>query len=441
MPTGTVHAPWARGVAVCIALTVAGTGCGSADNAPKIASVPVVATTAAPHVEPCGAGTPAPSDEIGISGDTITVGVVADVTGIRAQFVPSWQAMQAFAAFCNSQGGIAGRRLEVRLFDTNVFNHRAAISDSCASVFALVGSASAFDGDGSSIESDCGIPDVPAFVAEPAHERVATVVSPLPSPSNLFLIGPQRYLAEQEPAAVRRAGMAFLNIGVTAVRATRQLEASRSIGYRFTSVDPLPALYDSADIDGLVARIAKRKVGYLSVQGRVADLATIQVALAARQSMPGVVDAGPLAYDPSYLQAAGPAAEGTYVLTQTAPFTDVAIAPELQRYVEWLDRAVPGATPTALGARSWSAALLFAEATRRAASHLDRSTLLRELRTIHAWDGNGIQVPADPGSGLTSACFAYLRVRAADFRRAYPASGFACPRDGWLRLPRDFRRL
>lgn len=436
-----MHAPWARYFAVLCVLGGAGAACGSANSQPKIAAVAAVPTTAAPHVEPCGGGTPNPSDEIGISADAITVGVVADVTGIRAQFVPSWQAMQAFAAFCNSRGGIAGRRLEVRLFDTNVFNHRAAISDSCGSVFALVGSASAFDGDGSSIESDCGIPDVPAFVAEPAHERVPTVVSPLPSPPNLLSVGPQRYLARKEPAAVRHAGMVYLNIGVTALRASRQLEASRAVGYRFTTVEPLPALFSSTELDAVVAKVGKRRVGYLSVQARVADLATIQIALAARQSMPAMVDAGPLAYDPSYLKAAGSAAEGTYIATLTTPFTDAASTPELQRYIEWLNRTVPGATPTALGARSWSAGLLFAEAARRSAPRLDRSTVLAALRTIHSWDGNGIQVPADPGSGLISTCFAYVRVRSGEFRRAYPASGFACPHDGSLRLRRDFRHL
>jgi hypothetical protein len=431
----------ARWIAVALAAALMGAACGSAAVEQKVAAVPVVSTAHAAHVEPCGPGTPTPSDETGVSADAITVGVVADVTGPRALFLSNWQAMEAFAAFCNSQGGIAGRRLDVRLFDTNVFNHRAAMSDSCSSVFALVGSASAFDGDGSTIESDCGIPDVPALVAEPAHERVPTVVAPVPNPQNLFLVGPERYLARKEPAAVRRSAMAYLDVGVTALRAARQLEASRAVGYHFTSVDPIPALYTPADIDALVARLMARGVRYLSVQGRVGDLATIQAALAAKGVPLAVVDAGPLFYDPSYLKAAGAVAEGTYVVTQTTPFTDAGAVPELGRYTDWLARSVPGAAPTAQGVRSWSAGLLFAEAARRAASHLDRSTVLAQLRAIHAWDGNGIQVPADPGSGRTSTCFAYLRVRSGEFRRDYPSSGFACPRDGWLRLNRDFYHL
>ncbi len=437
----TQRAKRARYGVALLSCALVAAACGSTATAPPRAAEPTVAAKHAPHVEPCGPGTPTPSDEIGVTADAVTVGVVADVTGIRAQFLPAWEAMQAFAAFCNSEGGIAGRRLDVRLFDTNVFSHRIAITNSCGAVFAVVGSASAFDGDGADIESDCGIPDVPAVVLEPAHERVPTVVAPLPNPQNQYLVGPQRYLAAEHPAATRSAGMAYLNVGVTALRATREIAATRQIGYRYTSIDPIPALFSSADIDHLVTNLQQRKVRYLAVQARVSDLATIQTALAAKHAMPEVVDAGTLAYDPAYLQQAGAAAEGTYVATQTTPFDEAASSPELRRYTDWLGRTVPGASPTTLGARSWSSGLLFAEAARRASAHLDRSTLLGQLRSVHAWDGNGIQVPADPGAGLTSSCFAYLRVTGGEFRRVYPARGFACPSDGWLHLRRDFRHL
>ena len=431
----------ARFIALVAAASMVIAACGSSTTARVVQPVVTVSTQPVPHVEPCGSGPVTPSNETGLSNEAITVGVIADVTGARAQFLSNWQAMQAFAAFCNSRGGIAGRRLDVKLFDANVFNHRTAVIDSCATVFALVGSAAAFDGDGASIESDCGIPDVPALIAEPGHDRVPTVVAPLPNPQDLFLVGPERYLARTHPNAVRNAAMAYLDVGVTAVRASREVEATRRIGYRYTIIDPIPALYGDQDVKALVGHLKSRSVRYLSFQGRVTDLAAFQTAIAASGHQVDVVDAPPLFYDPSYPIAAGAAAEGTYVVTQTTPFTDTASSPELRRYTEWLGRAVPGAVPTAYGARGWSAGLLFAEAVRRAAAKLDRASVLAQLRAIHAWDGNGIQVPADPGSGRASSCFAYMQVRSGSFIRAYPSRGFACPRDGWLRLNRNFRHL
>jgi ABC-type branched-subunit amino acid transport system substrate-binding protein len=425
----------------CAALLAA--ACGTSD-APKATptAVAAVATTRVPTVTPCGPGNASPSSEIGVTPEAITVGVVADVSGARALFRTNWEAMQAFAAYCNDAGGIAGRELRVQLFDTQVFRHRQAMIDSCTSVFALVGSAAAFDGDGASIEADCGIPDVAALVAQPAHERVPTVITPMPNPQRLYLVGPLRYLARLDPSAVRRAAMAYLDVGVTAVRAARQVEASRAVGYRFRSIAPIPAITGQGDLDGIAEQVVDRKAEYLSVQGSVGDLAGVQIALAARGYRPKLVDAtSPLFYDPRYLRAVGDAGEGTYVLTTTTPFEDADRVPELERYVDWLQRTVPGAEPTAQGVRSWSAGLLFAEAARRSTPDLDRATLLNRLRGIHAWDGNGIQIRTDPGSGRASSCFAYVRVESGEFRRAYPAKGFACPSDGWLRLRRDFTHL
>jgi ABC-type branched-subunit amino acid transport system substrate-binding protein len=425
-----------------VATAIVVTACGSAASTrTPTAAVPVVATTRAPAVSPCGPGTAGPSDEIGVTPDAITVGVVADVSGARAVFRSNWEAMEAFAAYCNAQGGIAGRHLNVQLFDAAVFNHRKAITDSCTSVFALVGSAASFDGDGASVETDCGIPDVPALVAEPGHARVPTVVAPLPNPQQLYLAGPLRYLAHVAPDAVRHAAIDYLDVGVTAVRAARQVEASKAVGYRFSSIATIPALVGPSDQARLADQIARRGAQYVTVQGSITDLAGLQIAMAARNYRPKVVDAGPLFYDPKYPATAGTAADGTYVVTQTTPFDDAARVPELARYVDWLGRTVPGAEPTAQGVRSWSAGLLFAEAARRASAHLDRTSLLTRLRAVHAWDGNGIQVPTDPAAGRASTCFAYVRVEGGAFQRAFPARGFSCPRDGWLRLRRDYTHL
>jgi len=278
-------------------------------------------------------------------------------------------------------------------------------------------------------------------VAEPAHGRVPTVVAPLPNPQQLYLVGPLRYLAQVAPDAVKRSAMGYLDVGVTAVRATRQVEASRAVGYRFPVIDTIPALTATEKIDKFTDRIVSKRVQYLTVQGSITDLAGVQTALASRGYRPKLVDAGPLFYDPRYPRAVGAAGDGTYVLAQTTPFDDAARVPELGRYLDWLQRTVPGSEPTAQGVRSWSAALLFAEAARRASAHLDRTSLLARLRAVHAWDGNGVQVPADPSAGRTSTCFAYVRVEAGTFQRAYPSRGFSCPRNGWLRLRRDFTHL
>ena len=373
------------------------------------------------------------------------VGVVADVTGARAGFRSNWEAMQAFAAYCNAQGGIAGRRLDVRLFDTNVFRHRQAITDACTSVFAIVGSAAAFDGDGASVETDCGIPDVPALVAEPAHERVPTVVAPLPNPQQLYLVGPAPLLrphrARRRPT--RRDGVPERRRH----RDPRRPAGGGRAGGRLPVPDhrPGPGPHRAPDdYDRIAQRIVRRHAPATSrCRARSPTWSGVQTALAARNYRPE--DRGRRA---AVLRPALPATRGCRrrghlrASRRRRRSTTSASVPELGA----LRRLVAAHRPGRRADRARACAAGRPDScsprppgARRA--HLDRTTLLARLRAVHAWDGNGIQVPADPGAGRTSTCFAYVRVEGGGFQRAYPDRGFACPRDGWLRLRRDFTHL
>ena len=398
---------------------------------------------ASPSVSPCGPGTPGPSNEIGVTPEAITIGVVADVTGARAGFRSNWEAMQAFAAACNSEGGIAGRRLDVRLFDTNVFQHRQAITDACTSVFAIVGSAAAFDGDGSTVEADCGIPDVPAFVAEPAHARVPTLVSPLPSPQKLYLVGPLRYFARIAPLAVRHAAVAYLDVGVSAIRAARHVEAAKAVGYRFSSIDTIPALPSDADFDTIARHVSlpacavPDRPGDHRGPGRGAE----------RLSPAGTTGR----------RSSTRSGRSSTTLTTWRPPAPRPRAPTCSRRPRRSTTPRPcpssGATSTGSSApcpapsrrpRACGAGRPGCCSPRRPGARPGTSTAppsLARLRAVHAWDGNGIQIPTDPGHGRSSTCFAYVRVEGGGFQRAYPDRGFACPRDGWLRLRRDFTHL
>ena len=114
---GTSRATRGRGrvFGALLAVALVASACGSAATpSASTQRVGAVSTAKVHTVSPCGPGTAGPSDEIGVTPDAITVGVVADVTGARAGFRSSWEAMQAFAAYCNSLGGVSGRRLDVK---------------------------------------------------------------------------------------------------------------------------------------------------------------------------------------------------------------------------------------------------------------------------------------------------------------------------------------
>jgi hypothetical protein len=391
----------------------------------------------AAHVEPCGPGTAKGDTETGVTDQAVTIGTIADVTGVRPDlFLGNWQAMDAFVAFCNSMGGVNGRRLVLRKLDSRLFSHREQTLAACDSVFALVGSGAALDASGAQAGADCGIPDIPAFTAETPHSMAPNLVQPLPNPSGTFAAGPARYLARRFPQALARSAMFYGSVGVTAVQARRQIQAYEQFGFRFT--DRIPFDIVSPGFDRLVGELGTNRVGYVSMWSEALDFGKLMNALRARGIRPVVAEAGQQAYDPRFLQAGGAAVEGTYITATTVPFAEASTSPELQRYLRWLDTTHPGAQPTALGVQGWSAGLLFADALRSLGDNVTRAGLLAALHRVHAWDGNGMHIRTDPGANRQLACFMFLQVRKGQFARAFPDRGFSCSPDNVATLRPTF---
>ena len=76
------------------------------------------------------------------------IGVIADISGVvPGLFGAAPEAVEAYAAMVNEDGGINGRDLVVEVFDTETTDagNAAAYEEACPKVFASVGSESAFD--------------------------------------------------------------------------------------------------------------------------------------------------------------------------------------------------------------------------------------------------------------------------------------------------------
>jgi ABC-type branched-subunit amino acid transport system substrate-binding protein len=413
------------GAALVVALGAGACALPGGDHHEAASRPAIAASTPAPHVEPCGPGRATGATDTGVTDQAIMIAAIADVGGVRPDlFRANWDAMDAFVAWCNSVGGVNGRKLRLEKLDSALFDDRSQTIAACSTAFALVGSAAALDGAGAQSGEDCGIPDIPAFTAEPSHETASNVVQPLPNPPDSYPVGPGRYLASRFPVAVKHASIFYSSVGVTAVQAKRQIESYTDAGFRF--VDQVPFDVVGANFDTLVAPLKRHAPGYVYVQGELTDLVNAEKALAKAGIKPEVVDAGQQAYDVDFLKQGGATVEGTYVIATTVPFAEASTSPELQRYLHWLDVTHPGAQPTALGVQGWSAGLLFAEALRSLGSNVTRAGLLEALRKVHHWDGNGLHVPSDPGANRQLGCFSYLQVRNGAFVRAYPAHGFSC---------------
>src|SRR6476469_5737253 len=88
------------------------------------------------------------SSDVGVTADTIRIGVVADVDNpfVPGLFKGARDAVIGGAKYINANGGIAGRKLVVDVYDSklNANETRNAFIEACEKDFALVGTTALF---------------------------------------------------------------------------------------------------------------------------------------------------------------------------------------------------------------------------------------------------------------------------------------------------------
>ena len=127
----------------------------------------------------CGSGNPAHGrTDRGVTDTTITIGVISDKSGVVA--VPTAGidgSVEAFVEFCNSLGGINGRRLVLKHYDSKILNEGDAMKQACDDdIFALVGSGSVQDDQGALTMVQCKLVEVAAYTATYVKGLVAARV-------------------------------------------------------------------------------------------------------------------------------------------------------------------------------------------------------------------------------------------------------------------------
>ena len=219
-------------------------------------SRPALATpTATVEAEaPVSPGPTVEPEAPGISDGAIKIGVIADASGgnaVTSGSESAWLAMRAWAQAVNSTGGLGGRDVEIVLFDSNVFDHRAAIQEACDSdIFALVGSYALFDGDGVDLLNDesCRLPDFPAATISPARRESPVTFVSNPTSNSVWQAGPAQFLSERFPDAAAAVGTVVLDLPVAFYRAQRDIEATTAGGFNFAfqaTADVIDADYDA----------------------------------------------------------------------------------------------------------------------------------------------------------------------------------------------------
>jgi ABC-type branched-subunit amino acid transport system substrate-binding protein len=376
-----------------------------------------------------GADYAAAAAEDGVTGDTIVIANLADLTGpVPGLFKAAQDGMKAFVAYINSQGGVLGRQLELENFDTNTnaTEHRIATTQACNDAFAIVGAFSVGDNGGAPVAAECGIPNIIDVATSPQAAEAEGTFAPVPVVPNLWPTGPLEWIRREHPDAVKDAGIIAIDNPITILNGEKVRKTAESVGFDFIYKEKSPAV--ESNFAPYVVDMRRQGVEYLTWSGESQNLVRLLGAMEQQNYRPEVINFDAVAYNQGFLRQAGEAAEGVLINLNVSPLEEADGNPEMQKYLEWLEKTVPGARPDIFGIYSWSAGLLFVKALEQA-GEADRQAVLDALADIHEWTGNGLHAPTDPGSGTPANCFLYVQVHDGRFERVYPDEGFDCDGD------------
>jgi len=377
----------------------------------------------------------------GVTANQITLATASDISGVQpGLFKSTWQAMEALAAYANSQGGVCGRGIKNLLLDSQASStaDRAAVQQACDQSFALVGSMSAFDDGGASAGQDCGIPDISAITVNQARSDATNVYPAYPVGPHHFATGWGLYIKNTYPEAVQTACFVTLNVGVSVQNGQQRINALTKLGYRFVWTGQTQVV--QANYTPFVQQMKDHDCHFIDMLADYQSMVRFQQAMQQQNWYPQIRVWDSAAYSPAYLTQGGSAVNSvtgvacsvnpqpcpSYVFINTSLFEEASSNPELQLYETWLQRVAPGAQPDYFGEYAWSAGRLFIKAAAAVGAHLTRSALLAELKTIHAWNDFGMHATHDIGNKLEANCYLYVETVNDRFVRKTPASGWTC---------------
>jgi hypothetical protein len=394
---------------------------------------------------PCGEGEAAVAEGEGPGTDKLFVGVANDRSaeirpGLNKEF---WDTAQAFATWCNEQGGIQGLPIELVDLDGQVVNVEAAMTTACTGVFAMVGGGFAqdqleFSGKEGSDFHQCGLIDIPAFAVSIDKSLSNGKVEPIPNPANKVSTQWVRDLMKVYPDETELMSivvgelpsMQTVKTQFEAAAEAEGLELGDSISYPVTGADDWGPYAD---------RVIESGATSVYWIGEPSNAASLQAKLAEKE-WDGIVLHQTNAYDSVLFSAGDGSAEMAVLRTAFHPFEEREDWPAIDQYLTMME-SVDGAKIAALGLQAMSSWLLFAVAADECATQndgvIDRTCVLEQAAAQDDWTAGGLHVPTDPGGTEPPECGLLLAVEGESFVRRWPEiggegddlDGFSCPED------------
>ncbi|MBV8161610.1 MAG: ABC transporter substrate-binding protein, partial [Acidimicrobiia bacterium] len=332
------------------------------------------------------------STDIGVTGNTITVGNVSDLGGpVPGLFQGGPYGTQAYFDYVNGQGGIYGRKLQLKTVDDQLdcSQNEAAYTTLVGQVFAFVGSWS--------LDDYCGAQVLAAHPAPAIQQALSVQFQNLPGsysidPYNAGAItGYFEYFKAKFPDAIGSVGTIVGN-QPSAVQSWKYFKATmESLGYKIGYEDDFPPAQSNFTAD--VVRMKSQGIKMVFIIAVNAPDLAIFSQEASQQGFKPEVFASPIGYFGSYFSESGgaQAVDGQWIPVVQAQFLgeDAPNVPEVALFDQWMKKDFSSFSVDQFSNSSWANAALFVQALKNAGPQITRAKLLAALAQIHSFSDNG----------------------------------------------------
>jgi ABC-type branched-subunit amino acid transport system substrate-binding protein len=394
-------------------------------NAGTSAGTPAAGATFGTVANPCGpaaAGQTRSAGDVGITADRITISVISDPGGARPGLNQSvFDSMNAFTAYCNGLGGINGRTIVLVERDAKLTQYKDRMIEACQDSFAVVGSVGVLDDTGVADAEACDMVNVPATAIGSVAGADPRTFQPMPLGSNVSMNGNAKWIKANYPGVVDAAGTTYSNLPVLDYQNRRRVATFEQTG--FTYKDRRASNINETSWGPILVGMKNNGVKYFNITSSYEEILPLLKEMNAQDWKPDLIELDGNYYDPTFpvqLEAQGIDPGNTLVTMVTWPFEEADQNPATKTYLDELEKAVPGASPTTFGQLSFSAAMLWATATKAAGANPTRDSLMAELTKITAWSGGGMHGPTNPTAHVPTHCFMMVKVSPDGFSRVYP---------------------
>ena len=433
------HRRWLCVLLVVVAVLVAACGRSGDDEKSGGDTSSATTTTAASSESAACKGQTLKATDVGVTADTITIEVMADVGSPLAPglFQGNIDGVKGFAEHVNATGGIACRKLVVKTWDSKLSAEESknGLIDSCRTAFAMVGSNALFNPDMSPLTgctdragAPTGLPDVAALAADPNQLCNPTTfpVQAVPEPCPIkigsvrtikVLSGPIQRLVVETPGL---HGLFLVpgDLPTTVQASTIGIKAEEQVGLKFDGTPKVSGRAEQAAFTPVIQMLKSANSNVVINGSNDATMIKMRKETKA-QGYTGVKVWGcSLACYTNNFLAAGADVEGTRVTLPFLPFEEKDTNDELAAFLDTV-----GNKADSWGAQSWQAAALFRQAVEDVVQEsgpngLTRKALLDALANISDFDANGWMGAKDL-RGM-SDCMVIMKIEGGRFVRVFP---------------------